>query len=96
MIKTMFDACGTITEALRTELVTVAEEQARLEIPGGGGRAWRYREGGNTLVTVAGEQARKRRAIPGGGKGDRAVDTRRGEPAGDWGVEKRRANTGRG
>jgi len=27
-IKTMFDACGTITEALRKELVTVAENQA--------------------------------------------------------------------
>ena len=36
VIKTMFDACGTITEALRTELVTVAENQvslARLHIP---------------------------------------------------------------
>ncbi len=27
VIKTMFDACGTITEALRVELVTVAEKQ---------------------------------------------------------------------
>mmetsp|Transcript_21234 Transcript_21234/g.48813 ORF Transcript_21234/g.48813 Transcript_21234/m.48813 type:complete len:377 (-) Transcript_21234:524-1654(-) len=27
VVKTMFDACGTITEALRTELVTVAEKQ---------------------------------------------------------------------
>lgn len=27
VIKTMFDACGTITEALRKELVTVAEKQ---------------------------------------------------------------------
>jgi sedoheptulose-bisphosphatase len=28
VVNTMMDACGTITEALRTELVTVAEEQA--------------------------------------------------------------------
>ena len=28
VIKTMFDGCGTITEALRKELVTVAEKQA--------------------------------------------------------------------
>lgn len=28
VVKTMFDACGTITEALRVELVTVAENQA--------------------------------------------------------------------
>jgi sedoheptulose-bisphosphatase len=28
VVKTMFDACGTITEALRKELVTVAENQA--------------------------------------------------------------------
>ena len=27
VIKTMFNACGTITEALRQELVTVADEQ---------------------------------------------------------------------
>ena len=27
VVKTMFNACGTITEALRTELVTVADEQ---------------------------------------------------------------------
>ena len=27
VVKTMFDACGTITEALREELVTVAEKQ---------------------------------------------------------------------
>lgn len=39
MIKTMFDACGTITEALRTELVTVAEEQARGTDTGRGGTA---------------------------------------------------------
>ena len=28
VVRTMFDACGTITDALRTELVTVAENQA--------------------------------------------------------------------
>ena len=28
VVKTMFNACGTITEALRKELVTVAEKQA--------------------------------------------------------------------
>merc|ERR1719428_233029 len=28
VVKTMFNACGTITEALRKELVTVAEEQS--------------------------------------------------------------------
>lgn len=28
VIKTMFNACGTITEALRKELVTVADKQA--------------------------------------------------------------------
>ena len=27
VVKTMFDACGTITEALREELVTVADQQ---------------------------------------------------------------------
>lgn len=27
LMKTLFDACGTITEALRVELVTVADEQ---------------------------------------------------------------------
>jgi|TARA_B110001469_G_scaffold29863_1_gene30460 hypothetical protein len=27
VVKTMFNACGTITEALREELVTVADEQ---------------------------------------------------------------------